>query len=174
MPSTVSPQGPQLLSTGLRGVAVNLTRGMVAWIDPEEAEAVLAHKWHAVPGRMGTFYAATKICEKTVYMHRFVLGLHISPRSIHVDHRDCDGLNNRRSNLRECTPQENARRLRVPTRPGLSRGVYRHGNRFVARINLDGKFEYLGCFQKEEEAAAAYLEAAQASFGEFAPGECQQ
>lgn len=145
---------------------VHLTQGMTAEVDDEDAPLVFSIKWHAVRARH-TSYAAGRVDGRTVYMHRFLLGV---DRGLHVDHIDRNGLNNRRQNLRACTPAENSRR-RIAPKDGLGlRGVWVKGNRFVAQIGHGGKFLYLGSFGTAAEASAAYQAAAAKLFGAFAPG----
>lgn len=68
---------------------------------------------HRVRGKALKWYAIGKLWSKedrrpcTVLMHRFVLGL--TDPEVEADHRDNNGLNNRRLNLRACTHQENIR-----------------------------------------------------------------
>lgn len=74
----------------------------------------LAGTWyaHKVRGNKLKWYAlgkrwATGVGNRTVMMHRFILGL--TDPLIEADHRDNDGLNNRRMNLRECSHVDNIR-----------------------------------------------------------------
>lgn len=107
-------------------------------------------------------YAVAKqvIDEKrtTVLMHRLVLDVRDS--SIHVDHRDHDTLNNRRSNLRAGTQRDNNRN--TPDRPRRDsssrfKGVGRFRGGWRAQGFADGKTVWLGKFSTEDEARAAYL-----------------
>lgn len=86
-----------------------------------------------------------------------------------VDHKNCDPLDNRRHNLRVCTPLENVRNRRVNrgTKTGV-KGVVPKGPSFVAAIFANGKRIHLGSFPSIEEARSAYSAAAEKLFGEFA------
>lgn len=147
-------------------VEIPLSRGRVALVDAEDAAMVAVHRWHAAP-RKKKWYAATKIGEKTVYMHRLLLGLH--DRYVFVDHMDGDGLNNLRKNIRSCTPTENTRNRITRRESGMPRGVWPAGKKYAARLVVDGEPVYLGRFETPELAGAAYIAAAQKLFGAFAP-----
>ena len=109
------------------------------------------YKWSV--SRVGKkLYACTMINGRTAAIHRFLL----RPRKgYQVDHIDGNGLNNCRSNLRVCTPQQNLAN-RGP-RGGSSRfvGVSRRAGKWEAKIMYRGKRFYLGRFDDEVEAAKA-------------------
>jgi hypothetical protein len=150
---------------------IHLTKGQVALVDDEDYDALARLKWHARWDKCAqTFYAARSVhgpgrkCT-TVRMHRQLLGA--APGTM-VDHRNHNGLDNRRANLRLCTRAENARN-RIK-RLGRSRfkGVVWNVNAWQASITRDGKVFNLGRFAHEDEAAAAYDLAARELHGEFA------
>ena len=88
-----------------------------------------------------------------------------------VDHRDHNGLNNRRSNLRLATPRENAqnRRAKRTCSSGYKGVNYRQKDGlFEAALRDNGKRVYLGRFQKADDAARAYDKKAKEVHGEFA------
>lgn len=76
----------------------------VAVIDDADKGIVDKFKWRAVKGRK-TYYAASYINGKLVLMHRMILG--IKGRHNHVDHKNGNGLDNRRENIRPCTYSQN-------------------------------------------------------------------
>ncbi|MBT0780574.1 AP2/ERF family transcription factor [Paracoccus sp. pheM1] len=88
-----------------------------------------------------------------------------------IDHINGDRADNRASNLREATDQENKFNRRWK-RPGSSqyRGVHRHSKngRWIAQIRSDGRAIHLGSFTSEIEAAKARDSAAIALRGEYA------
>ena len=99
-------------------------------------------------------------------LHRLLLG-----SAVLVDHRDGNGLNNQRSNLRPATHAQNLQNTRK--RAGTTsrfKGVCWNKKKqaWVAFIKHEGKKKYLGCFSSEEVAARAYDFAASETFGEFA------
>lgn len=105
------------------------------------------------------------------FMHRLILSLD-DPR-IHCDHRDQDGLNNQRNNLRIATRSQNlANRQKCVTNTTGFKGVFlvkrRKTPTWLAAIKVMYKCHYLGHFHSPVEAALAYDRAALAYFGEFA------
>lgn len=99
--------------------------------------------------------------------HRMILG---APEGVQVDHRNGNGLDNRRANLREATHSQNC----CNTRPRKDRSSKYRGIRlapsgaFVAKISINGKRLHLGTFKTDKEAALAFDKAAKEHRGEFA------
>lgn len=90
---------------------------------------------------------------KEAKLHRLILGL--NDKNVIVDHRDRDGLNNQRENLRVCNKSDNAKNK--PPR-GVSKytGVSQHYGKWMCRININGKQKHVGLYDTEIEAAEAY------------------
>ena len=159
-------------------VEVQLSRGLVTIIDAEDLKIVSPYKWFATScSRCSTAYAARKHCGKTVLLHRVILGAHYG---IEVDHRNQDGLDNRRENLRLCTRSENNRNTRKRKEKGDSskyKGVRKHNQgrpkSWEARIRVDNKC-YSRCFETELKAALWYDSMAKELHGEFANLNFQQ
>lgn len=132
-------------------------------VDGCDIDAVRPYVWHAKYA-FGHWYARNRVGRLDNFLHRALLNP--SPDMM-VDHIDGDGLNNRRSNLRVCTNQQNqANRGRQANQSGF-RGVRLCGDRFRAEIKVGGKTKKLGCFALAEDAAKAYDTAARECFGEF-------
>lgn len=107
---------------------------------------------------------------KTILMHRLIMG--VTDPGLVVDHINGNTLDNRRSNLRICTPQQNIRNQRRSKTKGVSyRGNSNPGAKskpWVARAYDRGQNIHLGYFATKLEAARAYNEAAVRLYGEFA------
>lgn len=134
---------------------IPLTQGLVALVDDADFEAVNAFNWCA-DRRDRRWYASRKIkgTNKQQYLHRFLL-----PESPRVDHRDGDGLNNQRKNLRPATRSQNMQGFQ--RKPRGTSSIYRgvtwstKRNKWVAQIGFDGKGHFLGHFNVEADAARA-------------------
>ena len=137
------------------------------FIDTAHYPVVKSYQWHAVKTTGSrTFYAAAKSDwwpYEIIYMHKF-----ITNHTNEVDHRDHNGLNNRSSNLRATTSQQNQankRKRRNTTSKYI--GVSWHRAKWLAAIRTNGKSKHLGMFTSEEDAARCY-DAAVKERGEFA------
>ncbi len=88
-----------------------------------------------------------------------------------IDHEDRNKDNNRIGNLRPATVSQNAaNRKRSATNTSGFKGVCWNSKsgKWQAQIKVGNRSRYLGLFDTAEAAHAKYLEAAKASFGEFA------
>lgn len=116
--------------------------------------------------------SSVRILGKRVLIHHVVwflrYGYWPSDRKEWIDHKDGNCLNNTIENLRVATPsQNNANRGRIKNK-NLSKGVqYGPTNNFRALIYVNKKAIYLGTFETEKEAAAAYQGASRILHGEF-------
>ena len=156
---------------------ITLTQGKTAIVDDADLPVVEKYTWHAAQYE-GHWYATTNVLVggkgTTVKMHRVILGL--GPADPDVDHRDGNGLNNRRLNLRLATSsQNNANSIGQPRlRKSKYKGVhwakssrYTASGFWQARITLHGKTIRRSA-QTELAAARLYNELAKEHFGEFA------
>lgn len=139
-----------------------------AWVDAADAERVTALIWTAQRKKHLTYAIAT-IDGRRVKMHQFLLGKEVG---LEIDHKDGDGLNNRRDNLRHATHKQNlqSQRLRAGVKTSRFKGVSRKSSvgKWIAQIKVRGSTVQLGEFRTEEEAAIAYDAAALRYFAEFA------
>jgi len=87
--------------------------------------------------------------------------------SLEVDHKDCDHSNDAWHNLRLATRKDNNRNRQ--RKGSCLKGVTKHSGKYKATIHsIDSPRRYLGLFNTEEEAHAAYCDAASTIYGEFA------
>lgn len=152
---------------------ISLTQGMVALVDDEDYERVVATgPWQAHKARHCWYADHSLMPGKTLRMSRLIVNAH--PGQI-VDHANGDGLDNRKANLRICTNAQNcANQSKTKSRSGgpttsRFKGVSRHKcGRWQATICIDRVVHYLGLFGSELDASNAYDVAALQWFGEFA------
>ncbi|OYY20902.1 MAG: hypothetical protein B7Y69_09295 [Sphingobacteriia bacterium 35-40-8] len=150
---------------------IQLTRGYEAVIDAADVPLVNSFNWHAtVIGRSVYAGRTERLLDGkrvTVLLHRFIMA---APDSLQVDHRNGDGLDNQRVNLRLATRAQNNRNRRMnATSTSGVKGVRWHKRRgkWFAAITLDGKQRHLGYFLNTAEAAAAYAAASAQFHGDF-------
>jgi hypothetical protein len=132
------------------------------FVDTSDYELIKRHRWYSIKDER-TYYAATVMPNgKQTLLHQLFLG----PGA---DHRDHNGLNNRRSNLRAATTEQNGGNRRKGKGSSWYKGVSpRPGGTFEAQIRVRGKLIYLGKFDSEIKAAQTYDAAARKHFGKFA------
>lgn len=144
---------------------IELNHGKVAQVDDEDYERLNKHKWYAHE-QCYTYYALRTRNKTNICMHREILSV---PLGMEMDHRDMNGLNNQKYNLRICTKSQNQANIK-PRRGSSSKfkGVSKTRRKWKAEIQIRGQRIYLGRFEIERDAALAYNDAAIRYFGEFA------
>ncbi|MGA2093827.1 MAG: HNH endonuclease [Sedimentisphaerales bacterium] len=151
---------------------IALTEGEWAKVDPADYYKYKDIKWFT-KGNGKNFYAFTSI--KTgpyqttlVSMHRMMMN---PPEGMVVDHRNNDGEDNHRENLRVVTRSQNQQnRRKIAGTSSKYIGVSRNKKdvKWEASIRRTGKKIRLGRFANEEDAARAYDAAARKFYGEEA------
>ena len=143
---------------------IKLSNGLFAKIDEADYPIVSMYKWHF------NRYAYTLIGggHHWLSMHRLILN---PPTGMEVDHINRDKLDNRRSNLRVCTPSQNRHNHgNYSTNKSGYNGVSfeKQTRRWYATIWHNGRNIHLGRFDSKESAAIAYNELAKNLRNEFA------
>lgn len=135
----------------------------ITLVDDGDYELVSQHKWR-ISALKYTSYARANI---NIYMHRLILD---AKKEEWVDHINHNGLDNRRENLRLCTPSQNHMNRRIIKGNSEYKGVSwdRARRKWVAYIKVGQQHINLGGFTDETEAAQAYNRAAIKYFGDFA------
>lgn len=154
---------------------VPLTQGYEAIIDTADVPLIAGRSWQAIVAGRSVYAHASVVMpngkKTTIRMHRVLVG---SPPGMDVDHKDANGLNNRRrgetGNLRLATRSQNAQNQRIhkDSGSGLKGVTWNKGNRrWQAQIMVKGKRHHLGYHDAPQDAHAAYVSASARLHGEF-------
>ena len=143
--------------------------------DEEDAPMIEPYRWTLMKG-YSTFYAKRSLPRRPDGSRPTALLLHrevtVCPKGMMVDHKNGNGLDNTRDNLRICTMSQNMMN-RKKTRQNSTgyKGVYKTGdsklNPYSAKIQKNGKVYCLGHYKTAEEAHEAHLRKEKELFGEF-------
>ena len=148
---------------GQEFVRVPLTKGLSTIIDRSDYEDIGRFRWYALPAKK-TFYAFRRHGENG---RSCLVGMHnqlIPHPTLDVDHKDLDGLNNRRSNLRLLTHAQNIQNSFRHS--GRYKGISQtRTGRWHASIRRHYEMRHLGTYATQEQAAIAYDLAAVEIFG---------
>jgi HNH endonuclease len=156
-----------------------LSKGYVSIVDDCDYEWAASFNWSAlVTYKRNDRTVRSVYAQRSEYlkggdrrfslMHREIMNVPREARfKIQVDHRDGDGLNNRRSNLRVCTPFQNHGNsaMRSDNTTGY-RGVCWDKDRALWIVQF--RCKVIGRFGSIKEAALAYNEVTLRQLGEFA------
>lgn len=155
-----------------------LTRGYVVLVSPEDAEILNLRAFVAKVTARAVYAtsilngASTRAAfqRSVLYVHRLVM-----PEVHEVDHKNGNGLDCRRENLRAATrSQTRANSRKRSDSNSQYKGVHKYLTRckreprWCASVNKDGKVFKSGSFLTELEAAEAYTQWSVEAFGEFA------
>lgn len=149
---------------------IPLTKGYQAAIDAADVPLVDQWNWYAKVANHTVYAARSERIstgkKRNLYLHRAILDL---ADDVDGDHIDCNGLNNRRSNLRSATRSQNLCNRRSTRSDGRLKGAswHRLRQKWLARIVVDGRQVCLGYFDTEEDAHEAYRAASHRSHGKF-------
>jgi hypothetical protein len=147
---------------------VYLREAHEAAIDVADIHLVEGRRWRLLVGKLGHSYAISgySINGDFTTMHRRLLG---TPDDKFVDHKDGNGLNNRRDNIRNCTPAQNNANKMMARLSLVGASLDKRSGMYKSVIGHNGQMIQLGTFATKEEAAAAYQGASRVLKGEFSP-----
>ena len=130
---------------------------------------VSAYRWYEKRWNNDLCYARGNVNGESVLAHRFIMD---APDDVLVDHRNGNGLDCQKHNMRLCSHSQNsANKRRTDSFCGYKGVRYLGGNRqkhYYPRITVGSKTFYFGCTKQSIHAARIYNEAAKILFGEFA------
>ena len=139
----------------------------VALVDDEDYEELIAYSWGAIKIFNNIYARCTNGKYRNKTMHRVVTRFAL-PR---IDHKDRNGLNNQKDNLRSATRSQNSWN-RGPIKNSKSgfKGVTWNKREGCWQVitSIAGKYQWLGYFKDPIEAAMAYDAATVKIHGDFA------
>ena len=154
-------------------VSTKTLREAIAMIDESDVPLVMdgVAKWYAtqISGGGKIIYAVRFVGRSPKLMHRHILGL--TDRKIKTDHKNHNGLDNRRDNIRRATQLHNMWNLSAhkdSTSSYLGVSWCAERRLWQSFIKFEGKNRFICRASTEEEAARAYDAKAREYFGEFA------
>ena len=132
---------------------IPLSKGQFAIVDDEDYEKLVQWKWHqSVSGYAIRNDSIINGIQPKVYVHRLILNV---PNGFQGDHINRNKLDNRRKNLRICTPSQNQMnsKKRIDNASGLKGVTWKkRDNRWAAYIRVNKKLIHLGYFKDKNEA----------------------
>jgi hypothetical protein len=145
-------------------------------VDDIDYKYLSKRKWQYTKSNSNTVYVVgwekdENNKDRRILMHRIIMDAN---KGIVVDHKNGNGLDNRRQNLRICTHSQNMANRSISTRNTSGyKGVMYHPNHstkspWLATICFQGKSVAIGLFETPQAAARAYNAKAKELFGEFA------
>lgn len=153
---------------------IKLTQGQYALVDDNDYDFLSQWKWSAHRrDKNYTFYAVRTCYEngkKTIRMHNAIANNYGINDYDELDHKDRNGLNNQKDNLRISTRGENMHNTRnwgkYPkgidlhiSRYKKKDGTIKEYVKYRTRINVKGKSIHLGSFKNLNDAVLAYNKA---------------
>jgi len=153
---------------------ISLTQGLKAQVDDDIYEELSQFKWYAHKSR-NVYYArrmSSAINRKRhiINMHHKIIGRPSEGKI--TDHKDGNGLNNQKGNLRFVTNRQNCQNRKHTTKTSQYPGVCwsKQNKKWNAQIYVNGEWKKLGYFTFETEAFEVYRKAVNA-LGEKVVGE---
>lgn len=133
--------------------------------DAECLEELLKYYWNEMKG-----YARSSIGRKKIYAHRIVMGVGNYEINNQIDHINGNTLDNRKQNLRVVTSRQNGLNssIRKDNTSGVT-GVYwdKKKQKWLSRVFENGKGNFLGYFDKFDDAVAARKKGEEEHYGEY-------
>ncbi len=140
-------------------------------MDNDDWEKCSKLTWHYAKNK-DSKYIQTRVKGKMIKLHRYIMNIDNS--NLLVDHISRDTLDNRKSNLRICTYQQNSfnKSIRIDNTSGITVISFHNINKkWRAKIKYNNLTIHLGYFEDINEALINRRVAEEILFGEYSPNE---
>ena len=157
---------------------IKLTRNQFTIVDDDDYYRVNQFKWRAnYSSSVKKYYAIKELYICTCHSKRYRMNIHLHkyimncPDNMQVDHINGDTLDNRKSNLRICTHQQNNWNKKPANVKKTSKFIgvcwCKNNKTWRANIKINNRQTHLGYFKTEIDAAKQYNKIAKKIRGEF-------
>lgn len=151
---------------------ISLNKGNCTIVDNDEYEKFGNLTWFICNGYAKRSFRLKSVerskSNRQAHLHREILN---APKGMCIDHINGDKLDNRKSNLRLCTNQENIRNSKVMIKNTSGfKGVswMKSKSKWRARIKVNMREIHLGLFASKLDAVRCYNKGAKRYFSDFA------
>ena len=156
-------------------IQIELTKGQFAVADAADLDLIQTYKWYAHYSKstddyyVRTNYVKPNGKQGTLFLHRFLMD--VTDRNVEVDHINGSRCDNRRSNLRICSPSENQHNRRTSSRSTTGQKnihLNKRTQRYHVVARIKRKAIYCGSFKLLTDAIARRNEVLPLLHGKFA------
>lgn len=151
---------------------IELTKGYQTIVDDADYDALMQYSWHAHVDRNRMVYASTSLKRQDgtrprLFMHNLLMG---KRTGFTADHKNRNGVDNQRENLRWATRAQNMSNRIFPVGVSGFRGVQpsQGSGKWRVFIKKDKKTRYGGTYSDPRDAAIKYDALARELHGNFA------
>lgn len=134
-------------------------------IDVDDFNTIKGYTW--LTNESG--YILTYIHNKIVFLHRYIMENHYNIQTKLIDHINHNTSDNRKENLRVCTPSQNQQN-RKPTKDSISfKGVSKNkrDGKYRATLKIENKKIELGIYDELKYAIISRVQGEYTYFGDF-------
>ena len=151
---------------------IKLTQGKYALVDNEDYEWLSQWSWYFAKHCHQGYAQRSNWRKAPIIMHRAILEYYYPNKKYFVtDHKNGNKLDNRKINIRLCTPSQNSfNRGKSESNTSGYKGIFwsKRNKSWQVRISVNNKRIFVGYFKEKIEAALAYNKAASQYHKEFA------
>jgi hypothetical protein len=151
---------------------IPLTNNNFAIVDDNDYNFLIKYKWHSYQDPLSKiWYAKRSFHGKTIRMHNQIMN------AKNIDHKNHNGLDNRKDNLRKCTRSQNKKNNHgYKNNTSGFKGVYLDKNvttqhKWRAIIRVNNKNISLGYYDTPEKASEIFNNKSKEIYGEFHNGQ---